>query len=78
MSERLWNVAVVGAAGMVGTEMIRTLEQRRFPVNELRPLDVAGIAGATMTFAGPPSISRPEGFSFRLVSAPVFRSIRAR
>ena len=52
MSQRRWNVAVVGAAGMVGTEMIRTLEQRRFPVNELRPLDVADVAGAAMTFAG--------------------------
>ena len=52
MSQRLWNVAVVGAAGMVGTEMIRTLDQRRFPVNELRPLDVADVAGAEMTFAG--------------------------
>jgi aspartate-semialdehyde dehydrogenase len=48
----LWNVAVVGAAGMVGTEMIRTLGQRGFPVNELRPLDVADVAGAEMTFAG--------------------------
>jgi aspartate-semialdehyde dehydrogenase len=54
VSQRLWNVAVVGAAGMVGTEMIRTLEQRRFPVKELRPLDVAEVAGTTMTFAGRP------------------------
>jgi aspartate-semialdehyde dehydrogenase len=50
--QKLWNVAVIGAAGMVGTEMIKTLEERRFPVNELRPLDVAGVAGAKMTFAG--------------------------
>jgi len=52
VSQKTWNVAVVGAAGMVGTEMIKTLEQRRFPVNELRPLDVAGVAGAPMAFAG--------------------------
>ena len=52
MSQRLWNVAVVGAAGMVGAEMIRTLGERRFPVNELRPLDVADLAGSEMTFAG--------------------------
>ena len=52
MSTRTWNVAVVGAAGMVGTEMIRTLEQRGFPVNELRPLDVAEQAGTSLTFAG--------------------------
>ena len=52
MTQTGWNVAVVGAAGMVGTEMIRTLEQRRFPVGELRPLDVAEVAGTAMPFAG--------------------------
>jgi aspartate-semialdehyde dehydrogenase len=52
VSQRPWNVAVVGAAGMVGAEMIRTLERRGFPVNECRPLDVAALAGAEMTFAG--------------------------
>jgi aspartate-semialdehyde dehydrogenase len=52
VSTRAWNVAVVGAAGMVGTEMMRTLEQRRFPVAELRPLDVAEVAGMPLAFAG--------------------------
>jgi aspartate-semialdehyde dehydrogenase len=52
MSKHTWNVAVVGAAGMVGTEMIKTLEQRRFPVAELRPLDVAALAGTEVAFAG--------------------------
>jgi len=37
---------------MVGTEMIRTLEQRRFPVRELRALDVADVAGTRLPFAG--------------------------
>jgi aspartate-semialdehyde dehydrogenase len=37
---------------MVGTEMIRTLEQRGFPVNELRPLDVPEQAGTEIAFAG--------------------------
>ena len=52
MSTQGWNVAVVGAAGMVGTEMIKTLEQRRFPVRELRALDVAGVAGTALPYAG--------------------------
>jgi aspartate-semialdehyde dehydrogenase len=52
VSDKSWNVAVVGAAGMVGTEMIRTLEQRRFPVRELRALDVAEAAGTPLPFAG--------------------------
>jgi aspartate-semialdehyde dehydrogenase len=47
-----WNVAVVGALGMVGAEMIRTLERRRFPVAELRPLDVAEQAGAEVEYQG--------------------------
>jgi aspartate-semialdehyde dehydrogenase len=37
---------------MVGNEMMRTLEQRRFPVGELRPLDVASVAGTELSFAG--------------------------
>ncbi len=52
MRKQAWNVAVVGAAGMVGTEMIRTLEQRAFPVAELRPLDVAEAAGTEVRFGG--------------------------
>jgi aspartate-semialdehyde dehydrogenase len=52
VSDARFVVAVVGAAGMVGTEMIRTLEQRRFPVRELRALDIAELAGTALPFAG--------------------------
>src|SRR5579862_9411486 len=52
MAKRSWNVAVVGALGVVGTEMIRTLESRKFPVDELRPLDVAAHAGTKVKFDG--------------------------
>jgi aspartate-semialdehyde dehydrogenase len=52
VAKTAWNVAVVGAAGMVGTEMIKTLERRGFPVDELRPLDVADVAGTLVRFAG--------------------------
>ena len=47
-----YNVAVVGALGMVGSEMIRTLERRNFPVGEFRPLDIPENAGKTVEFAG--------------------------
>lgn len=47
-----YNLAVVGALGLVGGEMIRTLERRNFPVGELRPLDVASQAGKEITFNG--------------------------
>ena len=45
-----YTVAVVGATGAVGTEMIEILEERKFPVSELRPLASARSAGARVSF----------------------------
>lgn len=45
-------VAVVGATGAVGTEMIQVLEERKFPVARLVPLASARSAGGTVTFEG--------------------------
>jgi aspartate-semialdehyde dehydrogenase len=45
-------VAVVGATGAVGTEMLRILEERAFPVDELVPLASARSAGRTISFNG--------------------------
>jgi len=45
-----YKVAVVGAMGAVGHEMIKTLEQRDFPVSELVALDVAANVGKTVRF----------------------------
>ena len=33
-----YNVAVLGATGAVGQEMMKILEERNFPIAELRPL----------------------------------------
>ena len=44
-------VAVVGATGAVGREMTRTLQERRFPVDEFVPLASARSAGAIVRFA---------------------------
>jgi aspartate-semialdehyde dehydrogenase len=52
MQDKSWKVAVVGALGMVGSEMIRTLERRKFPVRELRALDLARNEGAPVEFRG--------------------------
>lgn len=49
---KTYTVAVVGALGVVGTEMISTLERRSFPVGTLVPLDVASQVGKTVTFQG--------------------------
>ncbi len=46
------NVAVVGATGAVGTEMMRILEERNFPVKNLRLLASKRSAGKTLTFKG--------------------------
>jgi aspartate-semialdehyde dehydrogenase len=43
-------VAIVGATGAVGTEMIEVLEERKFPVSRLVPLASARSAGGTVTF----------------------------
>ena len=45
-------VAVVGATGAVGVELIRCLEQRRFPLAELRLFASARSAGKSLRFRG--------------------------
>ncbi|WP_025270303.1 aspartate-semialdehyde dehydrogenase [Hippea sp. KM1] len=45
-------VAVVGATGAVGEEMVLTLEQRGFPVKLLRPLASERSIGKTVRFKG--------------------------
>ena len=46
------NVAILGATGAVGREMMKILEERDFPVGELRLLASARSAGKTLTFRG--------------------------
>ncbi|MHB8510663.1 MAG: aspartate-semialdehyde dehydrogenase [Actinomycetota bacterium] len=46
------NVAVVGATGAVGTELLRILEQREFPLASLRPIASARSAGRKLSFNG--------------------------
>ena len=47
-----YTVAVLGATGAVGQEMIRILEERNFPVGKLIPLASARSAGKTLKFRG--------------------------
>jgi aspartate-semialdehyde dehydrogenase len=46
------HVAVVGATGAVGIEMLKTLEKRNFPVGKLTLLASARSAGKTLPFKG--------------------------
>jgi aspartate-semialdehyde dehydrogenase len=47
-----WNVAVVGATGLVGRKMIQILEERKFPVDTLTLLASAKSKGTTLPFCG--------------------------
>lgn len=48
----LKNVAVVGATGAVGNEMVETLKQRKFPIKSLRLLASANSEGKVVTIDG--------------------------
>ena len=47
-----YTVAVLGATGAVGQEMIKILQERNFPVGKLIPLASARSAGKTLVFRG--------------------------
>ena len=49
-----YTVAILGATGAVGQEMMKILEERHFPVKELIPLASKRSAGKTLTFQGKP------------------------
>src|ERR1700722_11503664 len=51
MSEK-YRVALAGATGAVGVEFLRLLEERHFPISELRLLASARSAGKKMSFSG--------------------------
>ena len=60
-----YTVAVLGATGAVGTQMIECLEERDFPVARLVPLASARSAGKTVRFRGedvPIAEAAPEAF----------------
>ncbi|MEW5733855.1 MAG: aspartate-semialdehyde dehydrogenase [Thermodesulfobacteriota bacterium] len=49
---RRFNVAVAGATGVVGTQMMACLAERNFPVKELRPLASERSRGKKVTYCG--------------------------
>ena len=70
-----YNVAVVGATGLVGRTMIRVLEERNFPVDQLLPLASERSVGKEVAFHGkniPVQKLEPDKFNniqFALFSA---------
>lgn len=51
-NQKLFNIAVVGATGAVGEQIIRLLEQRNFPIKDLKLLSSARSAGVKIPFKG--------------------------
>ena len=49
---KTYTVAILGATGAVGQEMIKVLQERNFPVGKLVPLASARSAGKTLKFKG--------------------------
>ncbi|MGL5064310.1 MAG: aspartate-semialdehyde dehydrogenase [Microcoleus sp.] len=47
-----YRVAILGATGAVGTELLELLESRKFPISDLKLLASARSAGTTLPFAG--------------------------
>lgn len=52
MAKKLWNIAVVGATGAVGEQMIACLEERNFPVGKIKYLASSRSAGEMLEFKG--------------------------
>ena len=66
-------VAVVGATGAVGVELMQCLEQRNFPLSKLRLFASARSAGKTLPFRGKPVVVEElTEDSFRRVNIALF------
>ena len=48
----MYSIGIIGATGAVGTEMLRVLETRNFPISELRLFASANSAGKSLVFRG--------------------------
>ncbi|PWU02431.1 MAG: aspartate-semialdehyde dehydrogenase [Candidatus Melainabacteria bacterium] len=62
------NVAILGATGRVGQELLKVLDERKFPVAKLKPLASARSKDATITFQNKQyPVEQPTPESFREV-----------
>ncbi|MBL1141329.1 MAG: aspartate-semialdehyde dehydrogenase [Proteobacteria bacterium] len=73
MTDKKFNVAVVGATGAVGETMLSILEQRHFPVGEVYPLASSRSAGKRIEFNNKQLIVEDlETFDFSKVQIGLF------
>ncbi len=54
MPKKLYNVAILGASGLVGGKILAFLEERNFPINTLKLLASKRSVGQTLLFQGKP------------------------
>jgi aspartate-semialdehyde dehydrogenase len=67
------NIAIVGATGAVGVEILRVLERRNFPAASLKLLASARSAGKTLEFKGKPyTVEEVKASSFKGVDIAFF------
>lgn len=65
MKSKLYNIAVVGASGLVGRTMLKVLEERDFPVGKLKLLATKKSAGSEIEFKSQKyKVEDIENFSF--------------
>ena len=70
---QVYDIAVVGATGLVGETMLEILAQREFPVGELHALASARSAGSTVMFRGRPVlVTELAEFDFAGVAVALF------
>jgi len=70
---QVYDIAVVGATGLVGETMLEILAQREFPVGELHALASARSAGRTVMFRGRPVlVTELAEFDFAGVAVALF------
>ncbi len=73
MKTKILNLAVVGATGLVGHEMLQVLSERKFPVNRILPLATVRSKGGYVFFQGAPlMVQETELSAFRGIDIALF------
>lgn len=68
-----YHIAIVGATGAVGQELLRVLERRNFPVANLRPISSARSAGKSVRFRNESvPVQQLDGDSFEKIDVAFF------
>jgi aspartate-semialdehyde dehydrogenase len=68
-----YHIAVVGATGAAGTELLRVIERRNFPVANLRPIGSARSVGKSVTFRDEPiTVEKLDDRSFDKIDIAFF------